>query len=115
MDITLALDPTAFRRKAIADLEDLKERYLELVRSGNQKVDQERIQNLERAARLLPGLLKTEETLLTSVEETEARRRLEESLEPLFAVLSRVLGAEFVSKREEILAALEAELKCNGA
>lgn len=115
MNETLLLDPTAFRRKAIKDLEELKKRYLEMIKSSGEDEDKLKGDRLERAVRLLPGLLKTEENLLTSVEESQRRKRLEESLEPLFAVLHRVLGAVFESKREEIIAALEAELKSNGS
>jgi hypothetical protein len=115
MNNTLVLDPANFRRKAIADLEDLKKRYLEIVHSNGEEENKLKADRLERAVRLLPGLLKTEENLLSSVEESERRKRLEASLEPLFAVFRKVLGVEFDRKREDILAALEAELKRNGA
>ena len=109
MNQTAVKDLKEFRKEAIEDLDALKKSYLKMVKS------EEDIQNLERAVRLLPGLLKTEENLLTSVEQDERRKRLEDSLEPLFVVLSRVLGAEFDRKREDIIKALEAELKRNGA
>ncbi len=116
MNQTQLLDPATFRRKAIDDLEKLKNRYLDMVHSDDGgETDQSNIQRFERAMRLLPGLLKTEENLLSSAEDAEQRRRLEESLEPLFTVLRKVLGSEFDSKREEILAALEAKLKNNGS
>lgn len=115
MNQTQLLDPATFRRKAIDDLEKLKNRYLDMVHSDDGgETDQSNIQKFERAMRLLPGLLKTEEGLLSSAEDAEQRRRLEESLEPLFAVLSRELK-EFDTKREDILAALEDELKNNGS
>jgi len=104
-----------FRKEAIANLEELKSSYMNLIKSGDDADEKPRIDRLERAVRLLPGLLKTEEGLLSSVEDTERRRQLEESLEPLFTVLRRVLGSEFDTKREDILAALEAELKNNGS
>jgi hypothetical protein len=106
-------DLACFRRKAISDLDKLKCRYLRMVHLGF--VESPELGKLEKAVRLLPGLLKTEEGLLSSVEESERRKRLETSLEPLFRVLGKVLGAEFDRKREEIIAALEAELKSDGA
>ncbi|MCK4333603.1 hypothetical protein KAX06_02315 [candidate division WOR-3 bacterium] len=109
MNQTAVKDLKEFRKEAIEDLDALKKSYLKMVKS------EEDIQNLERAVRLLPGLLKTEENLLTSVEQDERRKRLEDSLEPLFAVLRKVLGAEFDRKREDIIKALEDELKRNGA
>jgi hypothetical protein len=109
MNETTVIDLKGFREKAIEELEEIKKSYLAMVKS---KTD---IQNLERAVRLLPGLLKTEESLRSSVEETERRERLEKELEPLFRVLRQELGVEFDRKREDILAALEAELKSNGA
>jgi hypothetical protein len=109
VDQTEVKDLKKFRREAIEDLNDLKKSYLAMVKS------EQDIQALERAVRLLPGLLKTEESLRSSVEETEKREQLEKELEPLFGVLGKVLGAEFDRKREEIIAALEAELKAHGA
>lgn len=109
MNQTMVKDLKGFREKAIEELEELKKSYLEIVRSEKD------IQNLERAVRLLPGLLKTEESLRSSVEEQKKREQLERGLEPLFAVLSRVLGRDFDRRREDILTALEAELKSNGA
>jgi len=107
-------DLRKFRKDAISDLEELRKNYLEMVKSpqAENKLKSER---LERAVRLLPGLLKVEEALRSSAEEEERGRRLEESLEPLFAVLGRVLGSEFNRRRREIIAALEAELKSNGS
>lgn len=117
MNQTEVKDLRGFREKAIDDLEDLKNRYLNLIRSNGSEAesDQSKIKSLERAVRLLPGLLKTEESLRSSVEEQKKREQLERDLEPLFAVLRQVLGAEFDRRREDILAALEAELKSNGA
>lgn len=109
MNQTEVKDLKKFRKEAIEDLDDLKKSYLTMVKSETD------IQNLERAVRLLPGLLKTEESLRSSVEETERRERLEKELEPLFRVLRQELGVEFDRKREDIIAALEAELKRNGA
>lgn len=109
-----ASDLKGFRSQAIDQLEKLKNEYLNLVRSRDEKAA-DRIKNLERAVRLLPGLLKTEEDLRSSVALEEGKEKLEESLEPLFAVLRRVLGSEFDRKRPQILAALEAELNSHGA
>ncbi|MBD3286125.1 hypothetical protein GF359_06400 [candidate division WOR-3 bacterium] len=105
------LDTADFRRKAIADLEDLKNRYLTMVRSNGKEENKLKGDRLERAVRLLPGLLKTEENFLSSTEEANRREKLEAELEPLFAVLEKVIGPEFEQKRDEIIAALEAELK----
>lgn len=109
MNETAIKDLKGFREKAIEELEELKKNYLAMVKSETD------IQKLERAVRLLPGLLKTEENLRSSVEETERREQLEKELEPLFRVLRQELGPEFDRKREKILAALEAELKRDGA
>lgn len=106
-------DLGCFRRKAIKDLDKLKNRYLRMVNLPSQK-DPE-LGKLEKAMRILPGVLKTEESLLFSETKEEQRKKLEEDIEPLFAVLRRVLGGDFDSKREQILAALEDELKLNGA
>lgn len=104
-------DLGCFRRKAIRDLDKLKRRYLRMVHLG--LVDDSELRRLEKAARLLPGLVKTQESLLSSEEKAARRKRLEEELEPLFGVLHRVLGVEFDRKREEIITALEAELTRN--
>jgi len=95
-----------FRNEAIHDLQELKKKYVAMISAS---ADESII--LERAARLLPGIIKAEENLLTSVEESERRRKLEEGLEPLFVILQNVLGNKFLEKRDEIIAALEAELK----
>ena len=109
------LDSTKFRRKAIRDLEKLKRRYLKVVESKRLAEEKPGVEHLEKAVRLLPGLLRTEERFLTSVEEAERREQLERKLEPLFTVLREVFGSEFDRKREEILEALETELKKNGS
>ncbi|MBN2378690.1 hypothetical protein JXM67_02675 [candidate division WOR-3 bacterium] len=80
-------DLARFRDEAILALEELKKRYLEMVKSTG---DETTI--LERAARLLPGLIKTEENLLTSIEESKRHGDLDTWLEPLFSVLRKVLG-----------------------
>jgi len=105
-------DLREFRGKAIKELENLKSSYLQKLESTEEDTE---LARFEKAIRLLPGLIKTEEYLLESVEETERRVRLERTLEPLFSALRRVLGADFDKKREEILEALENELKLNGA
>jgi len=114
MNETAVLNSAKFRRKAIKDLEKLKDRYLKMVNAADEETDKSRINRFEKAVRLLPGLLKTEENFLISLSETERRERLERELEPLFRVLRKVLGAEFDRKREDIIKALEAELKRNG-
>lgn len=106
-------DLGCFRRKAISDLEKLKCRYLRMVHLAPK--DDPELGKLEKAVRLLPGLLKTEESLLSSELKEAQRKSLEENLEPLFTILRRVLGADFDRKREDILAALEDELKRNGS
>lgn len=106
-------DLGCFRRKAIRDLDKLKKRYLRIVNYTSQ--DDPELGKLEKAMRLLPGILKTEESLLSSEMLQERRERLEEDLEPLFAVLRKVLGKDFDLKRNQILAALEDELKLDGA
>lgn len=106
-------DLGCFRRKAINDLEKLKRRYLRMVHLAPK--DDPELGKLEKAVRLLPGLLKTEENLLSSELKEAQRKSLEENLEPLFTILRRILGRDFDRKREDILAALEAELKRNGA
>jgi hypothetical protein len=101
-----------FRSTAIKDLNKLKNKYIEMIDLSEQK---EKAQNLERAVRLIPGLLKTEEGFLISLSESQRREQLEELLDPLFNILQRVLGDEFERKKEPILAALEAELSKNGS
>lgn len=108
---TEKIDVASFRRKAIGDLERLHARYLRAIQSEEEDPETAK---LERAARLFPLLVKTEENLLSSAEESEGRKRLEDSLELLFSVLRKVIGSEFDSKRNEILKALEAELKFDG-
>jgi len=114
MNETAVPDLKEFREDAIADLEELRSSYMDSM-DGFEDESDDRIKRLERAIRLIPALLKTEENFLISLSETERRERLERELEPLFRVLRQVLGAEFDRKREDIIKALEAELKRNGA
>ena len=106
-------DLKEFRKDAIADLEELRSSYKDSM--DNSEEGNDRIKRLERAIRLIPALLKTEENFLISLSESERRKRLERELEPLFRVLRQELGVEFDRKREDIIKALEAELKRNGA
>jgi len=104
-----------FRKKAIKDLDDLRQRYIDMVKAEEEaKAEQSKIQKFERAVRLLPGLLKVEENLLSSAQKEERRLQLEENLQPLFAVLSKVLGSRFDENRQKILAELEAKLELYG-
>lgn len=100
-------DIVAFRRKAIAQLEESRNQYLETVKKAAGDND---VTALEKVARLLPGLLKTEEKFIEEAVKSERRQNLEIFLEPLFRVLRGVFGQEFDAKREEILTSLEAEL-----
>ncbi len=103
-------DIADFRRKAVAQLEQVKNQYLDAVKTATG--DDEAVK-LEKAARILPGLLKTQEKFISQAALSERRQNLELFLEPLFRVLRGVFGQEFDSKREEILTALEAELDSN--
>lgn len=114
MNQTENKDLKEFRKEAIDNLEKLRSSYMSSVDSSEDEND-DRIKRLERAIRLFPALLKTEENFRISLSESERRERLEKELEPLFRVLRQELGAEFDRKREDILEALEAELKSNGA
>lgn len=100
-------DIVAFRRNAIKQLEEVRNQYLETVKKA--AVDDD-VAALEKVARLLPGLLKTEEKMIEEGAKSERRQNLEIFLEPLFRVLRGVFGQEFDARREEILEALEAEL-----
>lgn len=109
-DIERPFDIVSFRRKAIAQLEEARNQYLETVKKAAGDAD---VAALEKVARLLPGLLKTEEKFIEEAVKSERRQNLEIFLAPLFRVLRGVFGQEFDAKREEILTALEAELDSN--
>lgn len=115
MSKTVVFDSAKFRRKAIKDLEKLKKRYLKMIHAADEEIDKTRIDRLEKAVRLLPGLLKTEENFLISLSESERRERLNQELEPLFKILHKILGPVFERNREEIIAALDEELSSDGA
>jgi hypothetical protein len=98
MNKTAVAEVNEFRGKAIKELEKLKNRYLKLVENLTDGEEGDGIERLERAVRLLPSFLKTEANLISSYEENTWRRSLSCDLEPLFAVLRRVLGNNSTKK-----------------